>query len=256
VSVLITGIGWVGSLGAGRSGDEGSPRYGAGTLANPIAKVRLKDYFATSEGRSGRLDDYSKTGLAAVALALRDAGLDRWEEKRPGAIIAATEYGCLATDGDYFETVLPEGGALASPNLFAYTLPNCFVGEAALRFGLTGPTYVVSGEGGASSGVEGLVEALAVLQEGHEGQEGQEGAAEFVVCGFCDLGAPAFMARQEDSPAGALFLVLERGDQRIGEARALATLSLKGSEVLLEGSVPVVNLIDLVSGLTVGNSQR
>ena len=36
-------------------------------------------------------------------------------------------------------------GRLSSPNLFAYTLPNSFAGEAALRFGLTGPTLVVNG---------------------------------------------------------------------------------------------------------------
>ena len=64
--------------------------------------------------------------------------MDHWQQKRRVAILAETYSGCLETDCDYFTTVIPEQGALASPQLFAYTLSNTFLGEAALRFGLTG----------------------------------------------------------------------------------------------------------------------
>ena len=60
--------------------------------------------------------------------------------------------------------MIPEGGALASPNLFAYTLSNCFTGEAAIRFGLTGPSYVV-GEPGPQ-GFTSLSLALESLADG------------------------------------------------------------------------------------------
>jgi 3-oxoacyl-[acyl-carrier-protein] synthase II len=235
----------VGSHGPGRAGDDASPAFADGTPA----AVRLKDYFTTTEGRSGRLDDYSKLGLAAVALALGDAGLDSWDAKRKGALVAATGFGCLATDGSYFETALDEGGALASPNLFAYTLPNCFVGEAALRFGLTGPTFVLSGEAQKGSRLKALAEGVALLLDGE---------ARFAVCGFCDMGAPEFLTAQGAASGvasgGAAFFVLEDEDRRGGDATlssspSLAGLTLRGSEVIQEGVGPVEDVTQFISDI-------
>lgn len=246
--VSVTGVGWVGSLGPGRAGDVTSPKFVGGTPA----KVRLKDYFANAEGRSGRLDDYSKLGLAAVALALDDAGLAQWEHKRPGALVSATGYGCLAVDGRYFETALPEGGALASPNLFAYTLPNCFVGEAVLRFALTGPTFVVSAPTAGGGGLKALTEGVALVIEGE---------ASFAVCGSCELGVPDFLTEQDEYPCGAVFFVIEdaatgKADTQIGTqvgasadtqtGAPLATLTLRGNELIHEGFGPVEDLTQFI----------
>ncbi len=131
----VLGIGWVTAAGMGR-GRQAAPFALCPGELPPVAR---KDIFAEPDLRFGRLDGFSRLGLAAIALALQDAGLDAWTEKRPVALAAASRYGCLTTDADYFDTVLPQQGRLASPNLFAYTLPNCFLGEAAIRFGLTGP---------------------------------------------------------------------------------------------------------------------
>ena len=79
------------------------------------------------------MDEYSKLGMGAIAYALKDAMLDEWEEKRAIGIIASTVYGCLGTDFDYYNTVIPQDGLFASPNLFTYTLPNCFLGDAAME---------------------------------------------------------------------------------------------------------------------------
>ena len=69
--------------------------------------------------------------------------------------------GCLATDIEYYDTVLPEGGGLPSPNLFSSTLPTCFLGEAAIQFGLTGPTLIVNAPAeDALSGVRLALESL------------------------------------------------------------------------------------------------
>ena len=81
--------------------------------------------------------------MTAIALALQDAGLDAWTEKRNIGIITSTEYGCLNTDFDYFDTVLPDAGIGASPGLFSYTLPSSFMGDVAIRFGLTGSSFVI-----------------------------------------------------------------------------------------------------------------
>ena len=136
----IAGIGWVNTTGAGYGRQTVfSAGYGEG-----LPKLSGKDVFHKQLPRYGRMDRYSRLGITAIALALKDAGLDEWVEKREIGIIASTVHGCLNADGDYFDTVIPEGGRLASPNLFAYTLPNTFLGEAAIHFGLTGASFIIN----------------------------------------------------------------------------------------------------------------
>jgi len=189
----ILGVGWV---------DGDGPGQGRGTRRchlrpGELPRIERSDIFAEPDRRFGRLDDFSRLGLAAIALALQDAGLDTWQDKRPWGVIAASRYGSLATDQAYFATAIPEGGALASPHLFAYTLANCFTGEAAIRFGLTGPSYVI-GETGSNSfaALELALETLA------------DGEAPVVVAGISDLPFPG-KADPQETP-GAVFLVVAR----------------------------------------------
>jgi 3-oxoacyl-[acyl-carrier-protein] synthase II len=111
----LTGIGWVASTNMGSGRDYRTLT----TQDGKLPKLTSRMIFGKSSMHFGRLDDYSKLGFAAVTFALKDARLDQWSKKRPIGIIASTTYGCLATDIDYYETVVPEGGAFASPNLFA-----------------------------------------------------------------------------------------------------------------------------------------
>ncbi len=187
----VLGLGWVTPGGWGR----GRSAAGYGFPDAPLLELERKDLFAEPYPRYGRLDGFSRLGLAGVALALADAGLDTWQEKRPVGIVAGSRCGCLATDLDYFKAVLPEGGGLASPNLFAYTLPNTMLGEAAIRFGLTGPGYIVSAATDAGfASVEIALETLAA------------GEAETMLAGFCDLPPAGF--HPPETPAGTTFLVL------------------------------------------------
>jgi len=191
----ILGIGWVDADGPGRGRGDRSCKLRSG----PLPRIERSDIFATPDRRFGRLDDFSRLGLAAIALALQDAGLESWEEKRPWGIVAASRYGCLATDRDYFDTVIPDGGALASPNLFAYTLSNCFTGEAAIRFGLTGPSYVVNEPG--PCGFESLRLALEHLADGD---------APLVVAGMSDLASVTVPHSGLPETPGAVFLALAK----------------------------------------------
>jgi len=80
---------------------------------------------------------------------------------------------------------------LASPNLFAYTLANSFLGEAAIHFGLTGPALVLN-----EAGVRPLAAlrwALAALADGQ---------CQAALAGFCEL-PPDDLER-----GGALFVFL------------------------------------------------
>ena len=191
--IFLTGIGWVTAAGIGRGRRRDLFAWGTGEL--PVLSRR--ELFSDPYPRFGRLDDFSRLGLAGIALALADAGLDAWQQKRPIGIVAETRLGCLVTDLAYFDTVVSDGGALASPNLFAYTLSNTFLGEAAIRFGLTGPAFVANSEGGSE--FDCLRLGLDSLRHGD---------CPVMVTGRCDLAPPAAIPVRdahagEESPPGS-----------------------------------------------------
>ncbi len=214
----INGVGWMtpAGCGMGRAGSE-QPLC-AGQLDIPTrAQV-----FEEPDKRFGRLDPFSRVGLAAVAFCLRDAGEEHWTEKRPIGIVASSRYGCLGTDVAYLETMLPDGGKLASPNLFAYTLPNCFLGEAALRFGLTGNSLLLN-----QKDDNGLCAVRFAMEElSWSGQQG-------VLAGFCDLPFSE-MGLEVDFPGSLFFLLGREPDVRgvnYGELR------LSGDQLLFKDKV-------------------
>jgi len=194
----ITGLGWVTVNGMGRGRENHKFEMSDGILP----RVTRKRVFDKPYPHFGRMDDFSRVGLAAIASALKDAGLDEWTEKREMGIIAATVYGCLQTDRDYFETVIPNDGLMASPTLFSYTLPNCFLGEAAVCFGLTGASYVINET--SPSGMEGLCAALDSIALGE---------IEKMLCGICDLGCPPGLPLPGKSLPGAVFFTLEKAPE-------------------------------------------
>ena len=193
MNVFVTGVGWAGAAGMGTGRGPTAFDLPPGELP-PLSR---QDVFPDADSRFGRLDAFSRLALAGVALALRDAGIDTWTQPRAASIAASTTYGCTGTDLDYLAT-LGEAPGLGSPQLFAYTLPNVFLGEAAIRFGLTGPTLIVSDEEGTGSAA--LETALDYLA----------GGGETALAGICDLARPARLPARVDPPPGALFLVLER----------------------------------------------
>jgi len=201
MNIAVTGLGWVTPKGIGRGRDHTSLPGGQGPIPSPTRKTAFHGPFP----RFGRLDAYSKIGLTAIALALQDAHRDRWEKKRNVGLIASSFSGCLATDMDYFKTVLPDGGRLASPNLFAYTLPNSFLGEAAIRFGLTGTSFVICEE--PLTGIQSLHFAIGSIAEGE---------SDGVLAGTCDMGCPEIGPASSTPVTGSLFCLLERADQADG----------------------------------------
>ena len=190
----INGIGWVTPAGYGCGRESSHQPLVKGTLEIP----KRKQVFAKADMRFGRLDEFSRIGLAATAFCLRDAGAEEWNEKRPIGIVASSRYGCLQTDLAYLDTLIPEQGKLASPNLFAYTLANSFLGEAALRFGLAGNTLVFNHADATS--LSPLCYALEELV-----WSGQQA----IVAGVCDLPAVAEFSPADETP-GSLFLLLSK----------------------------------------------
>lgn len=190
----ITGAGWVTASGAGCARD-----LKEFFLSNaPLPEITDRDIFGPLLPYARRMDAYSKSGLAAIAYALKDAELDRWTEKRNIGIIAATETGCLKTDLDYYDTVKPAADFQPSPALFSYTLPNTYLGEAAIRFGLTGTNFVINEP--APLGTAALKLAMESLESGETDK---------MLCGFCSLALPAPFDAIRKSPPAAVFVVLE-----------------------------------------------
>ena len=194
MKAVITGIGWVSpnSMGCGRNHDHFEWKAGK------LPEINRKEVFEKPFPHFGRLDRFCRLGLAAIAFALKDAGLDRWEQKRPIGIVASTVHGCLETDISYFDTVLPEKGRLASPNLFAYTLPNSYLGEAAIYFGLTGPSFMISQP--KRSELWCIRLSLSAMAEGQFAT---------VLSGVGDHNIPAPHADSRGTACGALFFVIQ-----------------------------------------------
>ncbi|OGU12152.1 MAG: hypothetical protein A2075_09915 [Geobacteraceae bacterium GWC2_58_44] len=255
----VIGIGWVTGAGFGWGGQGGDCVFSD----LPLPQLARKDVFPEPNQRFGRMSDYSKLGLAALAFALRDAGLEAWSAKRAIGVVAATRLGCLATDLDYHRTVLLQGGGLASPNLFAYTLANCFLGDAAIQFGLTGSSVAIN-EG--REGVDAVRIALEDLAMGE---------ADTIVAGICDLAVPQGYAGALRLLPGAAFLVLTAataGAQSLqaaadaakspptplfqrGEscgAAGYGTVSLADDGVLLFNGSAVGSLVELVQTALAG----
>jgi len=224
----INGIGWVTSAGYGQGRQIQSQPLLPGDLKIPTRK----DVFAQINRRFGRLDDFSRVGLAAVTFCLRDGAAEEWQEKRPLGLVATSRYGCLQTDMNYLQTMIPQHGLLASPNLFAYTLPNCFLGEASLRFGLTGNSMILNRHDPGY---------LALLKSGLEELAWSEQSG--VLVGIVDLNSPPELAADDDLP-GSLFLLFERTPR--AEVSSYGELERHGEELRFNGDV-VDDLHELVA---------
>jgi len=222
----ITGIGWVTAAGFGLGRDLLQQPFQPGQLEVP----KRKQIFEKPDMRFGRLDEFSRIGLAAIAFCLRDAEREEWRQKRGIGIIAASRYGCLQTDKAYMETLMLEQGQLASPNLFAYTVANSFLGEAALRFGLNGSSFVIN---------QGDRTSLAALRFALEdlAWSDQEG----VLAGITDLNPPLAWATEDFYP-GSLFLLVEKKAHK----RAYGQLALVAGEVFFN-AVKVQSLEALIT---------
>jgi 3-oxoacyl-[acyl-carrier-protein] synthase II len=229
MGVEITGIGWVTAAGMGRGRECQRFAMPPGQLP----EINPADMFKKPYPNFRRMDAYSRLGLTAAALTLIDAGLSEWTCEREIGIISSTFYGCLGTDVDYYKTVIPDRGAHASPALFSYTLANSFLGEAAIRFGLTGTNYVVTEQ--RPTGLAGLQTALDHITRG---------AIEKVLGGDCDVGCPPIFGKPAKVPPGAVFLMLEKSPGR--EKLSYGKLSLGPKGCILYKGDQINDLATLV----------
>lgn len=221
IHAQITGIGWVNASGSGRGRCDRVANWPEGTPTVPVTILKS----IKGGSRFGRLDLFSQIGVAAISLALQDAGHlrksalkklsgDSKIDHNPATtgLICATASSCARTDQNFFNT-LQNDPRLASPGLFVYTLATSFLGEAALRFSLTGLTMAV---------IEPRPQATPAICTAIE--ELNTGDDDIMVAGLCNL-----FTEDSQTPqvSGALFLVLEQKTETDSTpgTRSYATLS-------------------------------
>ena len=228
----ITGIGWIASTGLWRGKDIKTPAM-LNAMSEVTADGQLPDIpLDGSYPSSRRMDKYSRLGMTAISLALQDAGLDVWAEKRNIGIITSTEYGCLNTDFDYFDTVLPDDGIGASPGLFSYTLPSSFMGDVAIRFGLTGASFVINEK--SASALTCLKLALNAIACGDTDK---------MLCGICHPDPPPVFKKINRIPVEALFIAIEKNPDN---GFSYGTISLDKSGCITLNGEEINDLQELV----------
>jgi len=226
----ITGVGWITAAGGGRGRDHTGFSMPLGKLPEyPPEKI-----FQAPYPNLRRMDDFSRLGVSAIGLTLKDASLDTWTRKRDIGVVTATVYGCLRADVDFYNTVMPNQGAQASPAVFSHTSANSFLGEAAIRFGLTGTNYAVFEQ--QPTGLAGLLAALGHIAAGDD---------EKMMGGVCDAGCPELLGQPDEFPPGAVFFMLEA----VGEnpQNSYGTLASESPAELLFNSHPVNDISTLVN---------
>lgn len=231
MNVNVIGGGWVTASNWGRMTDGAKPIMAAGDpLIPPVEEI-----YSNPPVRYRRFDSYCQIGCAAIALALKDAGLDRVERTRPIGIIASTRYGCFETDLAFYATAREEEGIGASPSLFAFTLPGIAISEAAIHFRLTGPTFTV-GDPIGQRGYNALCIAVDLLSSG---------ACRTVLAGWLDAGHRLLKQKavDDDGVRGALFIALSTGHA----GKTIHPIRQEDSELLAESGMKICTIMDLVN---------
>lgn len=229
MELTILGGGWITAAGYGLLNEVHGDLFIPGEPMIPPAKA----IFSQPLSRYGRFDDYTRLGCAAIALALKDAHLDEAVEKRPFGIVVSTIYECFESDIAFNQTTMEEDGLYASPNLFSYTLPGIVIGEAAIYFKLTGPTFTV-GDTFSGKGYNALFSAADLIRSG---------SCHTVVAGWLDCPNRLLekKAEEDDGLRGALFVVLS-DEQKSG---LLKKILFKDDQLWTENQQKVKSIVDL-----------
>lgn len=230
MKINVIGGGWVTAESCGRMTDGTKPVMAAGDpLIPPVDEIYLNPPV-----RYRRFDSYCQVGCAAIALALKDAGMDRAESTRSIGIIASTRYGCFETDLGFFASAREGEGIYASPSLFAFTLPSIAISEAAIHFRLIGPTFTV-GDPVGKRGYQALRIAVDLLSSG---------ACRTMLAGWLDVGTSLLKqtAVADDGVRGAIFIVLSSGH----EGKTIQAIREKGFELFTESGTIISAISDLI----------
>ena len=195
MELWISGGSWISAFGSATL----SEGRGVEVSSDEPLLPEAKDLFSEPLKRYGRFDDFTRLGCAAASLALGDTSIEMEKGVGTSGMIISSDYEVFRTDMDYYETSIEEGGIYSSPNLFSYTLPVILLGECAIHYKMTGPTFCV-GDGG-TLGLHALEGAASMIASGK---------ADRMIAGW--LESPPLNAIDENGNpplSGAVFIVLD-----------------------------------------------
>lgn len=191
-NVFLRGGGWISSEAYGSLAAR--PRFSVDSIA--FQYPDLKSTLDELPARFGRFDTYTRLVFSSAVLALSDAGMLGRDDLKDVGVIVASRGECYDMDSEYYETTIDGAGEFTSPNLFSYTLPNVVLGEIAVYFRFTGPTFCTGNEKGAE-GAAALDAAYAMLRAGRTKR---------VLVSFCE--SAERLSDTKDFPKGAQCVVL------------------------------------------------
>ena len=243
--VVITGAGVIGSfgigagalwdsIGAGRAKFAPCTRY-PGTL--PCAEAVKPDLRRMLQsGRNSRMSLVSQFAIAAVHLALKQAGLPlgKGASDRAVGIVYGTSHGPGATTQEIYDDLIDHGPAAVKPRAFQESVFNAPASLASIQFGLKGPIQVLAA---SVCGPTVLYQAQMLLAQ--PGVDAVIALCADELCGAvqsalrvvrwhrpaaaADGRSPSRPARGAVASEGAAALILERGDDAV--ARGAPTLA-------------------------------
>ncbi len=206
--IVVRGTGWLNDREFGCLRRREKRSHGASGRLEDLWKKH--DIIDSPGGNFRRFDRRSKITCYACSLALRDAGFSPRESGKNVGIIATEPSGCLESNELYFRDYLESGRLLARGNLFVYTLPTSPVSEAAILFGLRGPTlYMTRPSKGFSTAIKSAAGTIAR----------EEADAMIVVSAHRDEALALVLAT---TPADNVYCHLERAIALVEETRDLS----------------------------------
>ena len=226
--IAIRGIGVVGGFGTGvealRGALAGNPPVGAATAdaggdgpGFQRADTAALDTFIDRRALR-RMDAISRLAILGACLALRDAGIERADERMGVAL--STGYGPSGTTLAFLDSFIESGDPCSSPTLFSSSVHNAPAANLSTLLGVTGPNLSISQF--EVSATSALLTAALWLEEGRVDRVLVGGVDEYGdVLGYCwkrffgepdpTPCRPLDTARQTARPGeGCAFLLLER----------------------------------------------
>ncbi len=136
---MIKGHGWVKEGVCGCAGKSLQWQYAEFRL---LCAQLLKDSVLVFPVENvGRFNHSSRLAILSIALALHDANIKYSKDnKQDIGILGTSADGALDSNLAYFRDYAQAGRKLGRGNLFIYTLPSSPLAEAAIHFGLQGPS--------------------------------------------------------------------------------------------------------------------
>jgi 3-oxoacyl-[acyl-carrier-protein] synthase II len=206
MNYYINGIGFITPFasGCGKECDYFDPEPGE------IKPITRKDFLHKPYKPFGRMDFFSKIGFAGIYYAYKDAGLINTKLKYNEfnntdityntPIIASTHSGCIDTDINFADSFQYENGKNASPSLFAYTLPNTFLGEISIYLKTIGENFIINED--SVTGMTGLKMGFDILDTNE---------SDIIICGICNTGNHNMVKFNPSTIfSGSLFLTLSK----------------------------------------------